>query len=80
MAHNNRVVSGETRINIPLKRILLEKYLSQSAAAKAMGLNYEGLSRVVHGWRRPSRSEREKLLLGLGRKKFHQAFPEEKVK
>jgi transcriptional regulator with XRE-family HTH domain len=51
-----------------------QAYPSQEAMAKEIGINVGTLSRLMHGWRKPTPEHRRKLAKALGEKKVRELF------
>jgi len=56
-------------MNLGLKAALIERYGSQTGAAKALPLSESRLSRIIRGWDQPHDNEIDILAKALGRKK-----------
>jgi hypothetical protein len=63
-------------VNLPLKYFFAQTHGTQRWAARDIGINEVQLSMIVHG-KRPTATERPKLLKALGKDKFRELLGEE---
>jgi ribosome-binding protein aMBF1 (putative translation factor) len=72
-------MKGDRMKNLEFWLAIHRAYSSQEALAKDIEMHVGTLSRLLHGWQKPTLEHRQKLAKALGEKKVRELFGKEAV-